>query len=555
MTQHHLPKIKPPNSVPGLSWPWVLILLCGFIAAFGILSVYLGQDANFDLKNYHLYNAFQFLHDRLYRDLNAAGYQSFFNPLLDVPYYTLATAALPNAPRLVAFIMGGYAAAMALAVVLIVRRVAFTVNDPAPFAAVIAAIYIGLSGTNFISQVGTTFNDVPAGALILYGVVSLLSLVNEDNVPALRFQYAVLGGALFGMAAGLKLTTVIYAPAAAVALFVSGQTYRRSVLATLWFLAGCGCAFLLMTGWWNGRIFAYTGNPFFPLFNQIFRSNWYPPIGFFDERFKPRTLAQVIAYPFYWIRPRSMVVTEEVFADPRFAFAYISAFLIALTYGANRFLCRCKRIEMRLPRSHLFILSFMIVSFAIWEALFSIYRYAVALEVLVGIPILVGVMRLGEAIGAARKRNSLVIIAMFGLAIFVQRLSVYPHWGRVPYGREVFSVDAPELPAHSLVIVGGLTGPNAYVLPFLKGTDLHFVGITGKTVVAHDYRLWKEAAERISHHAGPLFVLERFDIPYFSFYMTSILRQLHVMAKSGQCQPILTNFDKDITLCAASASR
>lgn len=102
--------------------------------------------------------------------------------------------------------------------------------------------------------------------------------------------------------------------------------------------------------------------------------------------------------------------------------------------------------------------------------------------------------------------------------------------------------------------MGNLTGPNAYVLPFIKGTDLRFVGITGKTVAARNYRLWKETAERISGHVGPIFVLERFDIPYFSFYMTSILQQFHLTANARQCRTVKTNLDQDITLCSASVA-
>jgi hypothetical protein len=175
--------------------------------------------------------------------------------------------------------------------------------------------------------------------------------------------------------------------------------------------------------------------------------------------------------------------------------------------------------------------------------------------VLVGIPILLATMRLVEAIGVTRRRNALVVTAMFGLAILIQRWSVYPDWGRVPYGREVFSVEAPRLPDHSLVVVGGLVQVNAYVLPFIKGEDIRFVGITHTTVEARDYRLWKETAERISNHVGPVFVLERFDIPYFSAYTTSILHQLHVTANSGQCRSVMTNLDQDITLCSASVAR
>ena len=91
-----------------------------FALAFGALSVRLGQDANWDLKNYHLYNAYELLHGRLRLDLNAGGFQSLFNPLPDLPYYALALQLFPGFPRLVAFIMGLNSALVALAATSIV---------------------------------------------------------------------------------------------------------------------------------------------------------------------------------------------------------------------------------------------------------------------------------------------------------------------------------------------------------------------------------------------------------------------------------------------------
>lgn len=81
-----------------------LFVICLLIG--GVVSIYLGQDANWDLKNYHLYSAWAYLHHRLATDLFAAGIQSYFAPLLDLPYYLLATQWLPNSPRIVAFFMG-----------------------------------------------------------------------------------------------------------------------------------------------------------------------------------------------------------------------------------------------------------------------------------------------------------------------------------------------------------------------------------------------------------------------------------------------------------------
>jgi len=42
-----------------------------YAMVFGFISVELGQDANWDLRNYHLYNAYALLHHRL--DLRIAG--------------------------------------------------------------------------------------------------------------------------------------------------------------------------------------------------------------------------------------------------------------------------------------------------------------------------------------------------------------------------------------------------------------------------------------------------------------------------------------------------
>ena len=53
---------------------WGELTLC--LAAGVIMSVMLGQDANWDLRNYHLYNPYALLHGRLGVDLLPAGMTS-----------------------------------------------------------------------------------------------------------------------------------------------------------------------------------------------------------------------------------------------------------------------------------------------------------------------------------------------------------------------------------------------------------------------------------------------------------------------------------------------
>src|SRR5689334_19178918 len=69
----------------------------------GLLSVALGQDEGWDMRNYHLYNAYAVLHGRVGFDFAPGGFQSYFNPTLELPYFLLTSWL---APQLVAFIFG-----------------------------------------------------------------------------------------------------------------------------------------------------------------------------------------------------------------------------------------------------------------------------------------------------------------------------------------------------------------------------------------------------------------------------------------------------------------
>src|SRR5271170_1455349 len=80
-----------------------LIILALAPFAFGALALALGQDANWDLRNYHFYNAYAFLNGRYGFDLLPSQTPYFYNPLLDVPFYVLAAHAPATA---VGYILG-----------------------------------------------------------------------------------------------------------------------------------------------------------------------------------------------------------------------------------------------------------------------------------------------------------------------------------------------------------------------------------------------------------------------------------------------------------------
>lgn len=54
--------------------------------AFGLYSIHLGRDANWDLQNYHWYDPYALLNWRYDRDVAPAMGMSFFSPLLYLPW-------------------------------------------------------------------------------------------------------------------------------------------------------------------------------------------------------------------------------------------------------------------------------------------------------------------------------------------------------------------------------------------------------------------------------------------------------------------------------------
>src|SRR5579862_4148810 len=158
----HLPPVLPEkirHSIHPPRWLFVAVL-CLCLGVGASVSLFLGQDDNWDLRNYHLYTGYSGLHDRLSIDLAAACLQSWMNPLLDIPYAWLALGPFAERPRLLAAFMGlwyGLLIAVALAL-------AWTLYDPWPtarkWAAIAFATIVGTSGAAVISQVGTTFNEI-----------------------------------------------------------------------------------------------------------------------------------------------------------------------------------------------------------------------------------------------------------------------------------------------------------------------------------------------------------------------------------------------------------
>ena len=514
---------------------WTVLTGCLVLGAAA--SMYAGQDAFWDTRNYHLYNAWAWLTDRYGKDITPAGMQSYFNPLADIPYFLLGTGPLAHAPRWLAALQGLAFGLLCFVMWRIAVRLAAAQRRPFGIGDA-AAVLIGISGTMAVSQLGSTTQEISLAVLVL-GSLCLLLPTPPDASPGNRAGVRTLiAGLCAGLAAGLKPTAIVYGPALAVALMCAQGISRRSIKNLFLFTLGAGVGFFVAYGWWGLHLWQTTGNPVFPMFNHLFHSGLTSPEEGTDGQFRPRTVWQWLFYPFYWAGKNKGVVTEPPFADPRLAVAMAALCAMALFRIAARKRTAFATQAPEGAAAARALVGFAVVAYVGWLGLFSILRYAVPLEAVTGLLILLALRSLGGAWLARKAWREPFAMALAFVAIATS--TSYPGWGRTPYADRVFAIDVPAVEPGSLVLFAG--SPVGYLAPFFPHADqLEFIGIARFTARSHGYGLWHQMAQRIRDHKGPIYVVRRTGAEYAEEW--ALLNELTGGRALEDCRPIRSNLE------------
>ena len=403
-------------------------------------------DASYDLLNYHLYGPFALLHGKWGRDLAPAQSQGFLPPTNDLFYYLLARH-VPSIHLLHLLLALPAVAASWLAFLIALRLLRATVVAARLVALV--AVLVAATGAATHPVLATSMSDMIPCALVLGAMLLLLRTAEaavSGSLPrgARETLLHLLPGLLVGLALGLKLTLFYAAVGLVVAMLARPDLYPllRIRMAFL-FCAGLGLGLLASAGWWWLRIGALTGNPLFPLYNNLFHAPLAAQIDHVDRRFLPRDTLQWLLYPFFWALRRTPLATEldEPMRDPRIALALLAAAAI---------LVRSFRGAAAGRGPARFIAVFFLLSFVLWERQFSIFRYLSLLELLSGTLLAMLALDLAPDERARRVVLAASVLLLAGLRLY----TVYPNWGRMaePGGRSL-SVQVQALPPDSLVLL------------------------------------------------------------------------------------------------------
>jgi len=455
---------------------WLRLLLCvGLPLAFALT---LGLDSNWDLRNYHLYNPHALLHGRV-ADIAPAQMQSFHSPFLDLPFYLLTSLGAP--PRVGALWL---ALPTMLCLWLLLRLRDALAPPPANarqgFTMDLALVLLVLGGAATWSTMASTIND----AFVAAGMIGALAIVLLTPAGRHRWLFA---GLLAGATAGLKLSAAFYCIALACAALPGGD-WRYTLRRLIALGVGGALGFAITYGAWGWHLYAEHGNPFFPYYNNFFHSPDAPLVSYADERFRQHGLDLLLA-PIHLLH-KTKAFGELNMRDPRLLLGLLS--FAWLWWRQRR---EGSEPRQREAVSRLFV--FFLVAMLLCLLQYGIYRYAIVLEQLACLALLLAI---------APQRGKWRMAAFSVTVVLVVTVTIRPNWGRdgAPLARMGF--DRPAVDRGALIVTSGWEPVGAFALGVPDEVPIVALDNTmiQPTVCT---RLRARADSMVARHAGRIWFL------------------------------------------------
>jgi hypothetical protein len=446
----HMPFHIPTSPDPMAPKRNLTVLLFGiYFLASALLIAYtlnLGQDANYDLLNYHLYSAASLAWGTGFDNL--VNEQQFLAPYLYSLFYFLHRHL---SPQLCAIVLTLIQALNMVLVGALTWQISATITANFFWRMSAMGLCVLLAGTGpmFLTEMGTSFADslttIPTLlALLCWNRAITLTLAQQKasliqatttsasatttaiptrylHKPAL---YYFITGLLLGIASGLKLTCAIYSISLIFTnLLICPWGYKLRSTCALAISSALG--FVGIAGYWMAQLYSHFASPLFPFYNGLFASPFYSQTNYVDTRFLPQSFLQALTYPVEFALG-SHPSSEVPFSDPRFLVVFVLAlcwgFMTlwdiarAKTHAAGHLTGKHKRkitsIQIDGVQSFKALLLFSLGVYLIWILSFGIQRYLLGIELLCGLLILGILLLIGFS-----QRTSLLLLATLTVAI------------------------------------------------------------------------------------------------------------------------------------------
>lgn len=509
-----------------------VVLLVALIAAAGAGSLLLGQDANWDLQNYHYYNPWAWWHHRIFtRDLAAAQIQTFHNPVLDLPFYGMVTAEW--APRIIAVVLAIPAAIAAFFLCKLLLLMFGDLPRAQRMVAVASSLAIGVTSAMAIGALGNTMNEWSLTALLMLALWLIARELKRAEGGPIPMSTLLIAGVIVGLASGAKLTAATFAVGLCGALLARGPytwpAFRARFAQASWFAVGVIVGTAIALGPWAYALWIHFDNPVFPYGNQWIRSPWWESRPIPMRSYGPRSLAEWWMFPFQLLNPPVFFVAEVPYRDARFPLTWALTLLAAVVWIARRLRRKTvQSVASGVDAVWRFVVLFVIISFVLWTAQHSIYRYLLTLDLLTG-ALIVGLLR-----KLCRPRFAVAAAAL--TAVMLIATTRFANWGRIDFGDQWFEVKVPMplVQPNALVLI--TTGEAvSYFIPLLPASS-RYLGASNTIVdPSHHTKLADTVRTIVRDHPGPLY-----QLTYPLTVGTEVLA-IHRLARTTACAVIITN--------------
>jgi len=506
---------------------WVFITVV--VLASGYASIRIGKDQGWDFLNYHWYDAYAFLYGRLGFDVAVAHHATYFNPLIHVPFYWLATA---GNSWLALYYVGVLYGLNVLPLYLIARS-ALVAPDNRRLSATLALA--GLFGSTALAMLGNTAYDTVLSVPVFAGLAVMI--IRRDALcasPAPAAIAAAAAGFLIGAATGLKLVEVIYACGLALVLLLLPGKPSVRVARLLAGGAGGIAGVLLCAGFWFLTLERATGNPLFPFYNSVFRSPLIEPTFFGTTNFLPEGFWPTVSFPFRFLLDYR-IADDAPFRDLRIPLLYVLLPLASLSAALKP-----QPAPLIAPRATRILFIFAAGSYAAWLAAFAVYRYLVGLEMLAPL-LLVAVL---DGTSLSRRVRLWTVTALLLLAALVGR---YGFGDRVAAGDPYVQVDGLSFPdPESTMLLMTGNDPMAYLIPSLP-PRIAVLRIDGWLAQPNDASgLTASMRARVAAHRGELYLLAA---PWERTAADRATSAYGLEIVATQCRDIRSNMGGPYQLC------
>jgi hypothetical protein len=511
---------------------WAVVYFIGL----GILSVILGQDVSWDLRNYHFYNPYMLLTGRFKYDILPAQIQSFFNPLMDVPFF-VAIYYLKMPPVVVGFLLGGFHGLNQWFVHLITYQSLNKVSERYKLILSISAAITSILGAAYISELGTSIGDSTSSVFVLAGLFLIITCLSQKQPVSLKT--IILAGLLLGLGTGLKLTTALYSISLIVAINFLPTTFKEKIQNLIALIVSMAGGFSLTMGYWIILMWTNFANPLFPFFNKIFQSPYIETdFSLQDTRFLPKDIWQFLFYPFYFIQEQTLVA-EVKFKETRFAIAYL---LIVILLGVIIYQYTSRRsLDKQNNLVHLpilgFLLPFYCSAYLIWLKGFSIYRYLMVLELITPVLVILIIAYLYP------QKKPVLIISLSIFALIVATVKPLDWW-RMGWSDNYFGIDSQALKSYenSTIVMWGDEG-TGYIVPYFPPST-RFVRLRGNMGVSEGTLMRKNAEKFIAETPPDNLYILMTDFNNKSPDIVKDLAAENLVIDKQNCQPFPTRIEK-----------